>query len=90
MKEYTFKERFVTIINKVRDYYVNIVDKLEEILETDLEVLCDLPQTLLDMLEYESGRQWTDKIYQIIYDETIENFDAELLYEEIMKLEERA
>lgn len=88
MKEYTFKERFITIVPSVKKYYNNIVDKLEGIFQTELEVMCDLPQRLLDMLEFESGRVWTDKIYSAIYAPATENFDVELLYEEIMKLPE--
>lgn len=62
---------------------------METFFDTDLDIMCEYPSTILDLLEKESGRQWTDDIWNAIYSNDSENFDVDMLYDSVMKLEEK-
>lgn len=79
------KDKFITIVNETRKY-CEIIEKLEETLNVRLERLYNYPRMMLDLLEKESNRIWTNEIYDLIYSSSKRDFDIETLYNKVIEL----
>lgn len=83
----TFEDKFYKLVPEIRDYY-KVVSKLEDAFGgIVLESLQYLPQTILEILQTESNRVWTDEIWDKIFNIELAD-DISDIFEEIMNLPE--
>lgn len=77
------KEKFVRIINSMRDFYERL-NLIEKGLGVVSDKMSDFPALIMEELEEESRRNWPDSIWDDIYNS---NKDPEDIYENILDLE---
>lgn len=83
----TYKEKFYKIVTEAREYY-KMVNKIEDALGgIIIDALQDFPNTILTILEKESNREWTDNIWEQLYNYELKD-DLGFLLQDIMKLPE--
>ena len=81
----TFDDRFICLITATKEY-LNLIRKLEEAFDgIVLENMYKYPQYILDLLEEESNVNWTEEIWDLIYNGS-EKDTKQALYE-IKKLQ---
>ena len=77
------REKFIRIVNSARDFYKRLA-LIEEGLGVVSDKMSDFTGLILDELEEESNRRWTDKLWDDIYNTSRDVGD---IYDDILDLE---
>ena len=75
-----FDEKFISLVTKVKICFDYIKELKDYVDEDTLEELYNSPQYLLEVLEDESGVNWDDNIWNLIYNGS-EDQIKDILYE---------
>lgn len=80
------REFFTEIVTEIRTYCSRIDSIAEALGCGNCDSMYALPGLILDYFEWQSKKQWTDEIFDLIYNDQCTS--PEVIWEKIQRLEE--